>query len=117
MNDHDHPPNLDPVDPLLKDFDETGKHTGDDGSLAEETDLDQTFRGLTYLYRLRLVESDGMSAPALNTIDDLKKKYGTENIIVSAVSIDPDTQEKITGSDGSVGVWVKSDAKLAVDNA
>ena len=57
-----------------------------------------------------------MLARSLSTIDVIKKKYGAENVIVSAVSVDPDSQEKVAESNGSVGVWVKSDAKSVIDN-
>lgn len=107
-----------PPDPLWKEFNETQEQAGDvAGDTVTDDDLDETFEGCTYLFRLNLADSDGNLASSANTIDELKRKYGAENIIASMISIDPDNQEKVTRSDGTVGVCVKSEAKAAVDSA
>ncbi len=111
MSDHEYSPDSNPIDPLWKEFNETGRQAGGLEQTDGEADLDEIFRDYTYLCRLNLIDSDGMLAWSLSTIDVIKKKYGAENVIVSAVSVDPDSQEKVAESNGSVGVWVKSDAK------
>lgn len=76
--------------------------------------LPEAFEDSTYLGRLDIRDPDGLAA-SMDTLRELRRRYGAENVMVSLTSVDPETQE-LGATRGMQGMWVDTAAKERVDN-
>lgn len=76
---------------------------------STQEELDKMLVGSTYVGRFD-VETPQETVDAFSVLDGLRDRYGRENVVVSGVSVDPDTQQKVHVP-GKLGMWVDTAAK------